>query len=397
MKYSAWVLMGAITGATNAANTDNTTLDKEATTVQQIRQTLDWVPLSQLNQEQRQQLPAGSCGAYISPLNISKNTQFNPTQAPIHASSNSAKSFGNRNDKAIELVGDVVVTQGYRQLMAQKATINQTLGTMDAHGELVIREPDLLLVGDKTLINQQQNSLLINNASYVIHSSRTRGHAAEISKQNNDAIVLENSSYTQCEPGNNTWVLKGSQMVIDTEKQQGVARHVRLVIKGIPVFYWPYLRFPVGNNRQSGFLFPSITADRESYSIAVPYYFNLAPNYDLTFTPRELSDHGTLFELNGRHLNRFFSTEITLGHLSNDRDELDEDDQDLVDAGTISASEARPNQDEDRWLAAKGGDGRAPSITPKSAIMIISATSIMPPLAPTAKPALTNKLKPTIN
>ena len=155
-------------------------------------------------------------------------------------------------------------------------------------------------------------------------------------------------------------------MVIDTEKQQGIARHVRLVIKGIPVFYWPYLRFPVGDKRQSGFLFPSITADRENYSVALPYYFNLAPNYDLTFTPQVISNHGTLFELNGRHLSRSFATEISLGHIGNDRDELDEDDQDLVDAGTISEAEARPYQDEDRWLVSvkqQGGVGRRWSST----------------------------------
>ena len=365
IRYGALVLTCAITYSAHIVYAESHTVDNQPT-VEHIRQVLDWVPLSKLSQEQRQQLPAGSCGAYISPLNASDSQSVNPAQAPVYASSNSAETTGDNTNKNITLVGDVVVTQGYRQLMTERATINQTAGTMDADGELVIREPDLLLVGDKAHINQQQNSLRINNASYVIHSSRTRGHATEINKQSNGTISLQESSYTQCEPGNNTWVLKGSQMVIDTEKQQGIARHVRLVIKGIPVFYWPYLRFPVGDKRQSGFLFPSITADRENYSVALPYYFNLAPNYDLTFTPQVISNHGTLFELNGRHLSRSFATEISLGHIGNDRDELDEDDQDLVDAGTISEAEARPYQDEDRWLVSvkqQGGVGRRWSST----------------------------------
>ena len=164
IRYGALVLTCAITYSAHIVYAESHTVDNQPT-VEHIRQVLDWVPLSKLSQEQRQQLPAGSCGAYISPLNASDSQSVNPAQAPVYASSNSAETTGDNTNKNITLVGDVVVTQGYRQLMTERATINQTAGTMDADGELVIREPDLLLVGDKAHINQQQNSLRINNAS----------------------------------------------------------------------------------------------------------------------------------------------------------------------------------------------------------------------------------------
>ena len=56
--------------------------------------------------------------------------------------------------------------------------------------------------------------------------------------------------------------------------------------KDVPIFYTPYISFPVGDERKSGLLFPSFShSGSNGYELDVPYYFNLAPNYDLTVTP----------------------------------------------------------------------------------------------------------------
>ncbi len=324
-----------------------------------VRQTLDWVPLSQLTLSQQQSLPAGSCGAYISPL--AERSISNLDDTPINASSNSSTVTEKNGRKQITLIGDVLVTQGHRQLNAGSATLDQDTGEMVIDGQLTVREPDLLLLGDKGQVNQRANTLVIDNATYVIHSSHTRGQAQQISKQGESRIILDQSSYTQCAPDSNAWALAGSKIVIDTEKQQGVATKVRLLVKGIPIFYWPYLRFPVGDQRLSGFLFPSVAYSSGALNVSVPYYFNLAPNYDLTFTPHFLGDHGTLFEANGRHLSQHFETDITLAHLSKDKAKLSDSDQSLVNAGTITEAQAAPFRDEDRWLISvdqEGGKGQ---------------------------------------
>ncbi|MEM1436245.1 MAG: LPS assembly protein LptD, partial [Pseudomonadota bacterium] len=70
--------------------------------------------------------------------------------------------------------------------------------------------------------------------------------------------------------------------------------------------YAPYLRFPVTDARQSGWLFPNMGYSQEDgVDLAVPYYFNLAPNYDLILTPRLISERGLGLEAGGRYLNGY--------------------------------------------------------------------------------------------
>jgi LPS-assembly protein len=324
-----------------------------------LKQTLDWVPLDQLTQEQQQQLPLGSCGAYISPL-ADQDTSIDLDLESTETSSNKSEVIEKDGFKEITLIGDVIVKKGYQQLSADEAIYSEKTGTITINGKLTIRQPDLLFIADKGIVNQQQDNLDIENATYVIHSANIRGKGRQISKDK-EKIRLSTSEYTSCEPGNNDWVLKGSTIEIDTEKNQGSATNVRLVVKGVPVFYWPYLRFPIGNERQSGFLYPTLELNDGSLDVSVPYYFNLATNYDLVLTPHFLQNHGTLLEANARHLSRHLETDINLSHLSNDKGILSDSEKMLVSQGTSTASQINPFAGSDRWsvgIQQEGGKGK---------------------------------------
>lgn len=324
-----------------------------------LKETLDWVAYDQLTPEQQSQLPVGSCGAYISPLSHLKPIT-DDTLLATEASANKSEIIEKEGFKHITLIGDVLVKRGAQQLTANEAIYSEQTGSITIEGELTVRQPDLLLLANKGIVNQRENRLAIDDATYVIHSANVRGKGKKITK-NKEILDLQGSEYTSCEPDNNNWLLRGSQITIDTEKNQGVAKHVRLVVEGIPVFYWPYLRFPVGNDRQSGFLFPVIKSSDGAIDVSIPYYFNLAPNYDLTLTPHFLQDHGTQIEASGRHLNRHFETDITLVHLSNDKGVLSDSEQSLVDDGSKTADEINPFRGDDRWLVSvrqAGGKGQ---------------------------------------
>jgi LPS-assembly protein len=320
-----------------------------------IKQTLDWVPLQQLTDEQRKNLPLGSCGAYISPFAQGKNLTNTPN-TPTETSSAKSQMIEKDGFQQITLIGDVIVKQGYQQLTADQAIYSQQTGTITIDGKLTVRQPDLLLLADKGVVNQQEDTLEIDNASFVVHSANIRGKGKHLSK-NKGVIRIEDSQFTNCEPGSNDWVLKGSSIVINTETNQGSATNVRLVVKGIPIFYWPYLRFPVGSERQSGFLFPVLSLSDGALDASIPYYFNLAPNYDLIFTPHFLHNNGTLFETNFRHLNTLFETELNLSHLSKDSGKLSNSEESLLSSGTKTRAEINPFAGRDRWSVGLQQDG----------------------------------------
>jgi LPS-assembly protein len=329
-----------------------------------LTQTLDWVPLSALTKSQREALAPGSCGAYMAPLRDDDEATLDPKDAPIRATAQSSRVFENKSSSAsssvdsasgstnqVILIGDVVVTQGYRQIKADKAQINQGTGVIVMDGQLELREPGLLVLGSDATVNQNENTLEINEATYALQAESLRGTAARIYRAADSKLQLTSATFTQCEPGNNTWSLKGSQITLDPIAQQGVAKNVRLYIKDIPVFYFPYFRFPISDQRLSGFLAPNFSFDDNGgVNISTPYYFNLAPNYDLIFTPHIVDAHGILYEGNFRHLSRLFATEVNTAFLSDDKSDIDTDDQTLINNGAITQAEAAPFAGQDRWL-----------------------------------------------
>jgi len=62
----------------------------------------------------------------------------------------------------------------------------------------------------------------------------------------------------------------------------------------VPLFYAPYLTFPINDQRKTGFLTPGFGSDEESGNIfEIPWYWNIAKNQDATITPRIYTDRGT--------------------------------------------------------------------------------------------------------
>jgi lipopolysaccharide assembly outer membrane protein LptD (OstA) len=101
-----------------------------------------------------------------------------------------------------------------------------------------------------------------------------------------------------------------------------VGRGVVMRFKDVPIFYTPYISFPLGDERKSGLLFPSFGhSGTNGYQIDIPYYFNLAPNYDLTLTPSYLSARGVQLSEQFRYLTESSHGVIDGSFLPNDTQE----------------------------------------------------------------------------
>ncbi len=90
--------------------------------------------------------------------------------------------------------------------------------------------------------------------------------------------------------------------------------------KDVPIFYTPYISFPLGDERKSGVLFPSLGhSGSNGFELEVPYYFNLAPNYDLTLTPGMLTARGVQLAEDFRYLTANSHGQIDATFLPNDK------------------------------------------------------------------------------
>lgn len=302
---------------------------------------LSWYSLEDLSDSEKAKLPEFCSGRY------------RPVAVP-------PRSDGNIDIESLEstatLTGDAVFTgnvefsQFDRKILSDKATWSNTKRSATFTGNVNMLTPDLVMSGDSALINDNSNPALktatLEHSEYSIPSTHMRGTAGTITSQGEFFIQLSDATYTFCEPGENDWDIKASEINLDRESGVGSAWHTRLRIKEVPVLYFPYYRFPIDDRRMTGFLDPtfSINGDVQASEMSIPFYINLHPQVDATITPKEVLDHGLLWQFQMRHLTSIFGEgEFNYGLLKNDRSYL----QDLTEDDGFTPIE---NEREDRWL-----------------------------------------------
>jgi LPS-assembly protein len=127
------------------------------------------------------------------------------------------------------------------------------------------------------------------------------------------------AEYTTCAPGNNDWFIRAGSLEIDKAKDVGVAHDASIVFLGVPIFYSPYLSFSLHQERKSGFLTPSYGSTSTSGTeFTLPYYWNIAPNRDATFSPRLIAKRGAQLSTEFRYLDPRYSGELHVEYLPND-------------------------------------------------------------------------------
>lgn len=318
----------------------------------------DWVPVEDMSPEQLELLRPGCCGAYISPVRDDDDALNHPDESSTRAFSDTAERG---RDGLTTLEGGVLFTQGYRSIEAECARYNSAANTAEASGDVVIREPGVLVRAQNARVDLNSGDAKLDDAEFVFHDTHYRGSADQMEKIGTDLFRLSRSEITRCEPGRNDWVLAGSDIRIYPDRHYGTARHARLKLFHVPVFYVPYVRFPVGDERQTGFLFPAIgESRRDGTEFSVPFYWNIAPNYDLTVTPNYMSKRGTLWNVEARHLSRYFETTVDASWISSDRGGYNRRLENQIARDEITEEEAYPFRGEERWrlqLEQTGGVG----------------------------------------
>ena len=319
----------------------------------------DWVPVDSLPEAERQALPAGCSGAYISPVRSDPDAEAEPDQSATRASANRSQL---RDKNLLTLEGDVYLTQGRLSLEAQSASFNRQTRMAQIEGEVVIREPGMLLRGRDARMNTDSGEADLDKASFVLHEDHMRGSAEHLSKFGDNVINLQKAAMTTCEPGSKAWVLSGKDVHLYSEKNYGTARNVWLEVYDLPVFYTPYMRFPLGDERQTGLLFPTIgQGGDKGTQVRLPFYWNIAPNLDVTVAANYMSKRGTSWEAEGRHLSRHFETRIAGAFLQNDSGPSSDRSRREFEQGLISEAEAFPNLGKNRWqfqVEQEGGFGQ---------------------------------------
>ncbi len=312
---------------------------------------IDWRPAAAMSEEDRQKLPYFCQGTYIEPI----ITPLAPGKAFAEADSGYYKDA-----RSLQLSGKVEIMQASQTIRAPSINHNTTTEIAEIDGPLQIREPGLLLTGEHATTNLFQGTGVIDQSTFLFHQSGFRGSSATAEKDARGYILLDDASITRCEPTSNAWTMNSKSFEIRPTEGFGVARNVTIRVKDIPVLYMPYLKFPINQQRQSGFLVPYIGYDSDGGTdLQIPYYFNLAPDYDATYQLRSMWKRGLIHAGELRHITKRSENEINLGYIKDDKIY---DDRTYISPGP--GAPAEPVGDfvrQDRWLLSLRHEGGSDS------------------------------------
>ncbi|WP_027272654.1 LPS-assembly protein LptD [Legionella sainthelensi] len=233
-------------------------------------------------------------------------------------------------DKPSTLSGHVEVQQNLRIVNAQTAYVfrdpkSNQITKIEFLGNVHYLEPDKLLIARKASINPQDKSGQIEDVLYRFNTNKREtilpawGRASLMQRFANSDYLLRQATYTTCAPQDKAWDVEAKSIVIDNKKKIGIARNAKLRIREWPILYVPYLSFPTTKERKSGFLMPLAGySNVGGFDFGVPYYWNIAPNYDLTLTPHLYTERNVMIGGEFRYLTSKSMGIITGDFLPND-------------------------------------------------------------------------------
>src|SRR3984957_13654247 len=217
------------------------------------------------------------------------------------------------------LNGRVRVRQDARSVISDSVTYDDKTGRISVKGSVDFEDPKLWVRSD-TGRYDIDGAANFDRANFQLMDRNGRGFAKDIDVLPDGKLSLTEVRYTSCPVGNEDWMMQASSLSIDSKAQEGVAHNVTMRFKDVPIFYTPYISFPVGDERKSGLLFPNFGhSGSNGFELEVPYYFNLAPNYDLTLTPGLLTARGVQVAEQFRYLTANSHGQIDATFLPNDK------------------------------------------------------------------------------
>jgi len=218
-----------------------------------------------------------------------------------------AREMRGRPDLDASAEGDVEFRRGGTVLRADKLTYEQAEDLARATGNVVVARDGNVFSGPELQLKIERFEGFFRMPAYRFARTGAGGTAQLIEFIDEQRAVATDATYSSCtvydDSGEPVWILKARELRIDHEANEGVAKDAVLRFYGVPILASPTLSFPLSEERKSGFLPPSFGIDSSSgFQAAIPYYWNIAPNRDATFTMQESVRRGPSLETEFRYL-----------------------------------------------------------------------------------------------
>ncbi|PTU32735.1 LPS-assembly protein LptD [Stenotrophobium rhamnosiphilum] len=244
-----------------------------------------------------------------------------PENGPVHLT---ADDVSLDKEGISTLLGKVRVMQGGQEFSSEALNYDDKNRTIEVRAESLFRSKQMNIKSQSADFDLNTQSGAFNNTLFTLPSRAARGSADVVQVNQHGTANIRRIRYTTCGPDSNAWYLAATKVHLDYDEGMGSATNARLELGGVPVFYMPYFRFPIDNERHTGLLFPTVgITENMGFDFRQPIYLNIAPNIDDTFTPRYMSKRGTQLGNSFRYLLEQSEGKLDLEYLHEDRQTQD--------------------------------------------------------------------------
>ncbi|MDE1948970.1 MAG: LPS-assembly protein LptD, partial [Burkholderiales bacterium] len=235
-----------------------------------------------------------------------------------------ARELRARPDLEAIAEGDVDFRIGGTRIDADRLSYDQSDDLAVARGGVRITRPGAVYSGPEVQLHVQRFEGFFLQPDYEFTQLGAGGHADRIDFIDSARSVATNASYTSCPrdgSGDPAWILQTQRLKLDLDTDEGIAEGAVLRFLGKPILALPEVSFPLSDARRSGWLPPTVVPvdSRSGLTVSMPYYWNIAPNRDLTVEPRLSLRRGFAADTEFRYLEPGYSGRLDLNLLPNDR------------------------------------------------------------------------------
>ena len=240
----------------------------------------------------------------------------NPDKAPIIVHANRMQGH---QDKEVEAFGNVELHKPGQTLFAEHIVYKRQEDEVFAEKNVRLEQKGNVITGPELKLQMETNQGYMNQPAYELAGTHARGEGDKLLFQGDNKYRAENASYTTCPVGQDDWFLRAAEINIDRTTQIGTAHSAYIEFKGAPLLYSPWLQFPLNNQRKSGLMVPSFGSTGNSGAeFKLPFYWNIAPEYDATITPRVMAKRGIQVGTEFRYLQPGYTGNAQIEYLPND-------------------------------------------------------------------------------
>lgn len=253
---------------------------------------------------------------FVTPVVGSAQKQREPETTYVEAD-----QLNGQIQNQVHASGQVIIERNDQTINANDVLYNQATDEAKVKGHFVLNQNDSNVEGDdlQYQMGKQQGTAVDAKFETQTEKQRLQGIGDTVELKGKNRYQLTQTKFNTCQPGDASWYIRAKTVDADFNNNIGVAKSATLVFKDVPIFYSPWMDFPLNGNRKSGFLTPTLKAGSNGFEAITPYYFNLAPNYDATLAPHLMTGRGMAIGGDVRYLEPNYRGEISGEYLAKDK------------------------------------------------------------------------------